>query len=779
MDMHQEQLQAEDLVYELLTELGNLYLELGNYDKAIEKLKKLIDLGETDSTVYSSLSKAYLQKSQLDDGALEVLEKTLEIDPENLSINKKLCQIYLETERIDAQAISVYFYLLTLDDELFQALSEKLIEIALQKDDQQVIRDIFNKFEENERRNNFLLMTYLKKSWETNASPEVGHFLAALLVKNENSFYSRLYILNLIQNAKQSPDTFELSVRDLEIYKAYLEKQEKFESFSELYLFLALTRLFYRFPVKAEDSEKPSIEEYELFLASDSFSNIWELGLNKEEAFVRNLGLNEETFWFKLQPISLNGNGDEFKQQPRDRIKEIFKRANSLMLIKAENMAIKEIEKNLNDILTTNAPDFINGFRTNDGFLIFGEDISSLTTSAEILLKNTTAKKVAAEASSGNLQIVVQNISLAKSKEFKYLFDDLELALSILPFDDEISLLSQNQKLTNGYKEHQILIADSVKNLIEADCKFSILPTEIKTFHPVTADEVLFYKLCWQDSLLKIKNGEIKQLGKFNINKELHPNQIFSSFKAVDSMLERLVVLKVLKPGFEIKHAQQNTKEIFIEQARLLGKLTHPNVALIYEVSEDQDLSFIAREFVEGAPIKVIKKRNKKVDWQQAVIHVIKTAEALLFTHGKNIIHGRLKPDNIFLVEKGEVKLTDFLLPGFSVPVKMMEHIEPKTLTYFAPELLETYAPTIQSDVFALGVILYELITGQNPFLDANADKIFNLIHTKIPDPASKLNPDVPKKLNEIVLQAIEKAPVKRFSDMSKFVAELHSVVES
>ncbi len=778
MDKHQEPQQAEDLVYELLTELANLYLDLGQYDRAIEKFKKLIDLGETEASVYFNLSKAYLQTDQQSEEAQEVFEKTLALEPDNRVLAKKLGQIYLNNERIDQPAWAIYFFLLDNEAELFGSLSPKLIELALQKNEHPVIHELLNHFQDRKEKFNQLLMTYLKKSWQFKQQAEVGQYLVTLTQSEDSSFYSRLYMLNLIFNAKASADSFQLSGRDVEIYRGYLGNQEKFNSLSDLYLMLLWNRLFIKYPIRAQGPEKPSIEEYELFLASNSFDNIWELGLNKEEVLIRYLGIEEQALWQKLPALAPNGTGKE-KVADEERIKEIFKRANSLLLVKAEKNTIDGIEKNVAELVATNAANFVAGFRLADGWLIFWENISTLITAAEALLKTAGAQKTGKNDGVENLQVVVQNISLARSKDFKYLFDDLEIALSILPFEDEVSWLSLNPSATQRSTERQLLISAPVKNLIEAECKLSILPSEIKSHHPVTAEEVPFFKLCWQDTLLKIKSGEIKQLGKFNINQELHPNQVFSSYKAVDSMLERLVVLKVLKPGFEVAQAKASTREIFVEQARQLGKLAHPGVALIYEVSEDRELSFIAREFVEGQPLQVIKKKNKKIDWKQAVAQVLKTAEALSFTHGKNIFHGRLKPDNIFVIESGDVKLTDFQLPGFSLPVKKIENIDRRALTYFAPELLEKYVPTAQSDVFALGVILYELISGQNPFLAETADKIFEELQSKTPEPVYNFNPDVPKKLNEIVLLALEKAPAKRFSDMEKFAAELRGIVGS
>ncbi|NOY57461.1 MAG: protein kinase, partial [Calditrichaeota bacterium] len=152
-------------------------------------------------------------------------------------------------------------------------------------------------------------------------------------------------------------------------------------------------------------------------------------------------------------------------------------------------------------------------------------------------------------------------------------------------------------------------------------------------------------------------------------------------------------------------------------------------------------------------------------------------ADILAAVHKKAVIHGRLKPANIFVMDKMELKLADFQIKGFALPVRDLDNVPLQSLTYSAPELLDQYDPTVQTDIYSLGVILYELLTGRNPFLNGKRETVFNNILTRMPEPVSRLNPDVPAKVDKIVFRALEKAPVNRYSDMKSFAKELKDIL--
>lgn len=776
MNMQQEKLQAEDMVFELLSELGNLYLELGKYDKAIEKLKALVDLGETEAAVFKNLSKAYLLKKQVDEEAREIFEKTIELEPDNTELNQVLSEIYLAEEKTDEKALNVFQKVFKKNPEKLIDISRKLIHESIKNKNHEKIWNHLSAFKTESDHLDQLLKIYMLESWENSAYDEVASYLNELMKDDQSLNLHQWYIVNLVKKISGSDTGIEISHEDFEIFQKYIESDVSFISLDDLYYYLTASRVFNKIPVKFTEDKKPSIEEYELFLGDDSFTNIWDMGLNKQNSKLNIQPEKNLKIWEKLNLIDDAHKTEKENFIRQTKVKDIYNRANSLLILKSNKKITNEITDTLLKTITKisgkkNA--YIQGFSTDNGYVIFWENINSLVSVAENFLKDFSS------GDSNNLfqfEIVVQDISLSRNSEARYLIDDLEISLSVLCPSQEIDLAKSESK---GKKGHQLLISSSVKNLIEEERSDSIVPSEISIIHPVTEDKIPVFNLCWNDAIKKIVNGEIKTVGKFSISKELHPNQVFTSYKAVDSMLERFVVLKVLKPGFEIQNAKKNVKKAFLEQARNMGKLTHPNISLIYEVGEDQDLNFLAREFIEGEPLKPPREINKKLNWKQAVNWCIQISEILLFTHNKNIIHGRLKPSNIFTISKSEVKLTDFQIPGFSLPAKKLENASAESLTYFAPELINDNELSFQTDIFALGVILYELLTDINPFMHQKPNKIFDQIQTKTPESISNYNKNVPNKLNNIVLKMIEKTPVKRYKRMKDLLADLKEILKA
>ncbi|HDP98770.1 MAG TPA: hypothetical protein ENN22_06255 [bacterium] len=780
MGTEQRQLQVEDLVYELLIELGELYLDLGRYSDAIEKFKLLLDLGETDAKLYQNISKAYLLNKQFDQDAREVFEKTLEIEPTNVPIIKVLTELYLKQEIVDETSMNVFWLALESDPEKQDQLSRRIISVASKRGEFQWIGKFIKKLDSDPQTYKRLVAMFLTAAWERHGFEQVAQFLEIVDREQISDWYDRYYLLNLLMKANYLPDQIDASAQDWEIYNHFIETTDFFHSLNQLELFLATNRLFENLPVNVEQpSQAVKIEEYELFLSSESFSTIWEAGLNKRDLHGSLAGLNNKKIWQKLQPISLSG-GDstapDVQQLSESDVQEIFQRSNCLLTVRTHKTAQSELEKVLLEIVKLKfAPgkNFIRGFSFEDGIVFFWENIEQLVLLAHELNNRSSGPIGENRGKLKPMEIVIHNIGPARGKEYKYLYDDLQLALrALISFQKD--LISEPPQI----EENQIVVSEPAKNLIKDNGDSALVPAEIKLKHPVSGEDVHFYRLCWQDALTKVKKGEITTISKFRINKELHPNQIFSSYKAIDSMLERLVVLKILKPGFKVDNSLRSTQEIFITEARKLGKLVHPQIAMIYEVNEDHGLNFIAREFVEGDLCAAPKRKNNKIDWQQAVNWCARIADVLAVAHENNIIHGRLKPENIIIVDKDELKLTDFHIPGFCVPVKQMENIAPRTLTYLAPELIESNEPTRQTDMFALGVLLYELVTDINPFIDDDRERIFENLRTKTPAPVHQLNKQLPDALSEIIFKAIEKAPVQRYQRMDQIYKNLSALVK-
>ena len=169
---------------------------------------------------------------------------------------------------------------------------------------------------------------------------------------------------------------------------------------------------------------------------------------------------------------------------------------------------------------------------------------------------------------------------------------------------------------------------------------------------------------------------------------------------------------------------------------------------------------------------------NKKIDWQKAVNLGTKIADILAEPHKKKIIHGRLKPNNIFILNKNTIKLTDFQINEICLPVQNLENGSLNYLTYYAPEFIKENSIDLFSDIYSLGVILYEMLTGFNPFFFKERQKIIDFVLNKMPDSITKHNSKLPGELNNVVFKAIAKDPKKRFGSMQEFGEELKKIIE-
>lgn len=242
-------------------------------------------------------------------------------------------------------------------------------------------------------------------------------------------------------------------------------------------------------------------------------------------------------------------------------------------------------------------------------------------------------------------------------------------------------------------------------------------------------------------------------------------------YKARQISLDRTVAIKKLHP-----HLTQNLNFIarFETEAKAAASLKHENIVSIIEYGRDNDDYFIAMEYVDGKNLKDILEQHKKVPPEVALVIARETASGLKYAHDMNLVHRDVKPANIMLALDGSVKITDFGIVKANKDISLTT--TGSTLgspAYMSPEHLRGTGLDKRSDIFSLGIVLYEMLTGQKPFYGENYQEVITRILTENPSKPSKLNPEIDPRLEFILKKALEKEKEKRFQDAEEFIEEL------
>jgi serine/threonine-protein kinase len=254
---------------------------------------------------------------------------------------------------------------------------------------------------------------------------------------------------------------------------------------------------------------------------------------------------------------------------------------------------------------------------------------------------------------------------------------------------------------------------------------------------------------------------------QYKILSELGAGGMGIVYHGVDVMLEREVAIKKLRSEFS---RTPDIAERFRREAKIQARLNHPNIAHLYSFFKDGDSFYIVMEFVDGTPFSKLTP----MPWQQALVMFLEILEGLQYAHSLGVLHRDLKPDNIMAGPRGEVKIMDFGIAHVLGSVRQTrEQSLVGTLQYVCPELINSKEISARSDIYSLGILLFEIVSGKLPF---TAENDFALLHQhleKDPPLLSTVVPEAPGFLDDAIFKAMRKAPEDRFvscREMSDFL---------
>lgn len=271
---------------------------------------------------------------------------------------------------------------------------------------------------------------------------------------------------------------------------------------------------------------------------------------------------------------------------------------------------------------------------------------------------------------------------------------------------------------------------------------------------------------------------KIRRIGRYILEKEIGRGTMGLIYKAWDPKLDRTVAIKqVVFDAINSLHEVSTLKDRLFREARAAGRLNHPNIVIIYDVDEDKNFSYIVMEYLPGKDLKLLLEKEIRFDLARTINIVSQICSALDYAHQMGIVHRDIKPSNIILTQNNHVKVADFgiaKLPHFGTLTQTGSIIG--TPYYMSPEQIEGRKLDGRSDLFSVGVILYEMLSGAHPFSGDNIPSVvYKIVHQQ-PKPPSAIREDLPKSLDEIVRRALTKDLLDRYATALDLIVDLESV---
>ncbi|MCJ7580303.1 MAG: protein kinase, partial [Candidatus Aminicenantes bacterium] len=263
--------------------------------------------------------------------------------------------------------------------------------------------------------------------------------------------------------------------------------------------------------------------------------------------------------------------------------------------------------------------------------------------------------------------------------------------------------------------------------------------------------------------------------GKYRIIEKLGQGGMGVVYKARDTKLDRMVALKFLPPDLM---KDPGAKERFIREAKAAASLSHPNICTIHEIDEEEEKSFIAMEYIEGQNVRE-KVRKNPLEISGALDIAIQAARGLEEAHKRGIIHRDIKSANIMVTGPGQAKVMDFGIAKVAgTTLITREPVTMGTVAYMSPEQAEGKTVDNRTDIWSLGVVLFEMITGCLPFSGENDQYVLYSIVHKEPEPMRKIMPKAAPELEGVVAKALEKKPADRYQSMGELLEDLKALAE-
>ncbi|MCA1562090.1 MAG: serine/threonine protein kinase [Acidobacteria bacterium] len=259
-------------------------------------------------------------------------------------------------------------------------------------------------------------------------------------------------------------------------------------------------------------------------------------------------------------------------------------------------------------------------------------------------------------------------------------------------------------------------------------------------------------------------------IGRYELKEKLGEGGMGVVYRAHDRLLDRIIAVKLISTPVE---ANSELRERFFREARAAGQLSHKNIITIHDLGEHESQPYLAMEYLEGEDLQRRLKRGVATSLSQKMALAIAACEGLEYAHIRGVVHRDVKPANIFITDSGTVKILDFGLARLITSELTRSNMMMGTLNYMAPEQVRGERADHRSDIFSMGVVLYELLCGKKAFDgDSFAATLYKILQ-EVPQPLLQLDATIPQELVEIVDRALAKSRDERYQHMSEMLSDL------
>ncbi len=400
--------------------------------------------------------------------------------------------------------------------------------------------------------------------------------------------------------------------------------------------------------------------------------------------------------------------------------------------------------------------------------------------SIQYLVTETGKEKVEGESAETNRML---GVSFQEQGMLDMAFDKFRK----VPVDEQMKGILYNLGLDYERKRQYNKAAAVYEHIEEHDTKYKDVTTRKQKL--MQASETMVFGdgfltgSASDDPLMATGTDTRPTLGRYEIVKQLGKGAMGIVYLGQDPRINRTTAIKTIRftDDFEEEEAEK-MKEKFFREAESAGTLSHPNIVTIYDAGDENDLAYIAMEFLEGDDLEKYIKKENLLPMRKVIDYIADVADGLDYAHGRGIVHRDIKPANIMLIKGDVIKITDFGIARITSSSQTKTGVVKGTPFYMSPEQISGQKVDGRSDIFSLGVMLFQMVTGQVPFKgDSPAALMHQILNIPHPDPKS-INPKIYKPLVDIINKSLEKDREKRYQkaiDMAMHLRELCKKIDA